>query len=336
MKKAFKKYFVPHEGNGHRPHILRDEAALAVIGTLLFLELCFLAGSYAIIGSSFLASILPAVLTEETNARRAAAGVPTLTYSALLEKAATLKAHDMAEKGYFAHTSPAGVTPWYWLGEVGYDFTAAGENLAVNYFDSKDVADAWMNSPTHRANVMNPQFSEIGIGFAEGTYEGKNTVFVAEFFGTPTLAVPAVPADTAVVPVAVLTDSASSPSVEPLPPASVPSLPAEVTAMMDAAVQDNADDALRASAAGMPVPSATAVKGIAIYRAAASPRRTMGWVIAGFMTVIAAAMAIKIFVTAYARRSQEHGLIVNGMIMLIIMVAVLALNSFIGLLPSVI
>lgn len=323
MRKTLKKYFVPHEGNGHRPHILRDEAALAFIGALLFLELCFLAGSYALTGSSFLASILPAVLTDETNTSRAAEGIAALAYNPLLEKAATLKAHDMAEKGYFAHTSPAGVTPWHWLSEAGYDFKAAGENLAVNYFDSKDVAEAWMNSPTHRANVMNPQFSEMGIGFAEGMYEGKNTVFVAEFFGTPTLT----PAPR--LEVSVLAESSLAPSAE-VAPVTAPVQPAIVSPVPESVID------VVARPVDAPVPAVTTVKGIAIYRAVASPRRTIAWLLMALMTIVAAAIAIKVFVTAYAGRPQQHGLIVNGVLLLVIMVSVLALNQFAGLLPFVI
>ena len=324
MRKTLKKYFIPHEGNDHRPHILRDEAALVLIGALLFLELCFLVGSYALTGSSFLASILPAVLTDETNVSRATEGLAALTYNPLLEKAATLKAHDMAEKGYFAHTSPAGVTPWYWLSEAGYEFKAAGENLAVNYFDSKDVAEAWMKSPTHRANVMNPQFSEIGVGFAEGTYEGKNTVFVAEFFGTPA------PAPQSEVPVSVdpapasVVEVASTPTTAAVQPAASPA--PEPVPVTDVVVQS----------VDVSVPVITAVKGVSIYRVAASPRRTMAWILFILMTVIAAAIAIKVFVTAYAGRPQQHGLVVNGMLLIVIMVSVLALNQFIGLLPSVV
>jgi hypothetical protein len=96
-----------------------------------------------------------------------------------------MKANDMAEKGYFAHTSPEGKTPWYWFKQAGYDYSYAGENLAVNFFESKDVAEAWMNSPTHRANIVKKDYTEIGIAVATGMYEGRQSVFVAQLFGTP-------------------------------------------------------------------------------------------------------------------------------------------------------
>jgi hypothetical protein len=107
-----------------------------------------------------------------------------------------MKAEDMAAKGYFAHESPEGLTPWYWFKEAGYQYAYAGENLAVHFTDSTAVVDAWLKSPAHRANVMNGNYTEIGIGTAKGTFEGVDTVFVVQLFGTPALAevTPATPA----------------------------------------------------------------------------------------------------------------------------------------------
>lgn len=110
----------------------------------------------------------------------------------LLSAAAQLKANDMAAKGYFAHVSPDGKTPWYWIDKVGYSYDYAGENLAVNFIDSADVSNAWMASPTHRANILNPVFKEVGTATAVGTYKGRNAIFVVQLFGTPTGKVTAV------------------------------------------------------------------------------------------------------------------------------------------------
>jgi len=135
--------------------------------------------------SNLLAEVLPRVLAEMANMDRAESKVGTLTINPLLEKAARLKADDMASKGYFAHTSPQGLTPRHWFSEVGYDFAYAGENLAVDFSDSGDVNEAWMNSPKHRFNIMNSEFTEIGIGVARGIFEGRETVFVVQMFGRP-------------------------------------------------------------------------------------------------------------------------------------------------------
>jgi hypothetical protein len=136
------------------------------------------------------------VLTAITNEDRALNNASSLNTNELLQKAAQLKANDMATRGYFSHNSPDGLTPWYWLDKVGYKYKYAGENLAVDFFESRDVAQAWMNSPTHRANVVNKKYTEIGIAIAEGVFEGKNTVFVVQFFGTPKVQTPQTPIKT--------------------------------------------------------------------------------------------------------------------------------------------
>ncbi|MDD5606632.1 MAG: CAP domain-containing protein [Candidatus Pacebacteria bacterium] len=132
----------------------------------------------------FFASILPDVLVDLTNIRREEVQVKELVSNELLFQAAQLKAQDMAEKGYFAHTSPQGITPWYWFNKVGYNYKYAGENLAVNFTDSYAVDRAWMESPTHRDNIINEKFEEIGIATAIGRYKEREAVFVVQLFGT--------------------------------------------------------------------------------------------------------------------------------------------------------
>jgi len=88
----------------------------------------------------------------------------------------------MAANSYFAHTSPSGVTPWDWFEKVGYQFSYAGENLAVDFSNSQDVTNAWMNSPEHRSNIMNSNFTQIGMATAQGTLNGQPATFVAEEF----------------------------------------------------------------------------------------------------------------------------------------------------------
>lgn len=186
MKKHFLKAFVPHEHNEHKPHIFRPLGLLVVglfiIGFFMFARLQV----YILTQSEyFLSAVLPSVLVDLANDDREDEGFPALSISPVLEEAAQLKANDMAEKGYFAHTSPEGLAPWYWLDEAGYRYFAAGENLAVNFSDSKNVEEAWMDSPSHRANILSNNFTEIGIATARGEYKGRETVFVVQMFGRP-------------------------------------------------------------------------------------------------------------------------------------------------------
>ncbi len=191
MKKHFKKYLVPHEDNDHQPHLLRDNSTRKLIATICAIELVILVlilptrPDVLTEKINNLAAIFPSVLVEKANKTRTSVAMSELAISDELVYAAQLKANDMAQKGYFAHNSPDGKTPWDWLNAAGYKYQTAGENLAVNFVDSTDVHNAWLNSPTHRANIVRDGFTEIGIATAEGTYKGERAVFVAQFFGTP-------------------------------------------------------------------------------------------------------------------------------------------------------
>lgn len=121
-------------------------------------------------------------LTELTNRARADNGLVALTVNALLVTSAQGKANDMIEKNYFAHTSPEGLSPWYWFKLVGYTYTYAGENLAKNFATAEGLFQAWMASPTHRANILSPNYKEIGIAVATD----EDTLVVAQHFGART------------------------------------------------------------------------------------------------------------------------------------------------------
>jgi len=195
MEHTINKYFIPHEGNDHKPHLLRGKAIVTLSILVLLVQVAFVLQRYGALPTSrLLALVLPDALISQTNGQRITNGnLGTLTTNALLTAAAQQKANDMAAKGYFAHNSPDGHTPWYWMDQVGYKFIYAGENLAVNFTDSSDVTQAWMNSPGHRENILNGHYTEIGIATAQGTYEGNPTTFVVEMFGNPASVAAAAP-----------------------------------------------------------------------------------------------------------------------------------------------
>lgn len=154
-----------------------------------------------LLGSSSLASVVSAVLVDLANDDRAASGVGLLSLNPTLTKAAQAKADDMAAKAYFAHVSPDGRNSWTWFKDAGYRFIYAGENLAVDFSDSADVERAWMNSPTHRRNILDANFTEVGIATARGTYKGRPTIFVVQMFGTPAAVASEAPVRTLASPV---------------------------------------------------------------------------------------------------------------------------------------
>lgn len=184
MKSFLKHFFVPHENNEHEPHAMRDAGLVAFLGLGMFVASLALLQHTLFTGTDILARVYPQALFSLANESRGKT-VGDLAWSDMLAQAAQAKANDMAEKGYFAHTSPEGKTPWSFISHVGYDYRYAGENLAVNFSDSKDVNSAWLRSPSHRANILNDKFTEVGIATARGIYKEKEAVFVVQMFGTP-------------------------------------------------------------------------------------------------------------------------------------------------------
>lgn len=186
LRTHLRDHLLPHEGNGFKPLLFTAAGVGSVILVLLLVQAAYFVQTRIVFKETdFLASVLPGVLATLTNKDRADNGIAALVEDANLSRAAQMKADDMAAKGYFSHVDPEGRQPWYWFDKAGYDYTYAGENLAVNFTDSEDVEEAWMNSPAHHANIVKAQYTRIGIGVAQGTYQGKETTFVVQFFATP-------------------------------------------------------------------------------------------------------------------------------------------------------
>ncbi len=189
MKKWLKRHFIPREENGYRPEFLSARNMRHIAGVALFFELILFVLPFLNTTTYFsnldLSAVLPGVLSTITNEEREKMALPELVENPVLDKVAQMKAEDMASKGYFAHTSPEGKSPWYWFDKVGYKYLYAGENLAVNFSDSREVARAWMNSPSHKENIVNAGYTEVGTGIASGVYEGRETIFVVQVYGSP-------------------------------------------------------------------------------------------------------------------------------------------------------
>jgi uncharacterized protein YkwD len=124
-------------------------------------------------------------IIDATNNERIKAGLPPLKASAKLEESAKIKTEDMITNQYFEHTSPSGKTVADLGNEVGYDYVVMGENLALGDFsNANDLLQAWMNSPGHRANILNTSYEDIGVYAAQGTYQGRTVWFAVQHFGT--------------------------------------------------------------------------------------------------------------------------------------------------------
>ena len=308
----FKKHFIPHEGNEHRPHILRDVSVRNVVAVVIFLEIfTFLIPTLTHINmTGGMATVLPGVLSAFTNDERQSQNLAILTVSPILNQAAEMKATDMATKGYFAHTSPEGKTPWYWLEKAGYNYQYAGENLAINFSDSKDVANAWMASPTHKANIVKGNYKEIGTGVASGIYEGKQTIFVAQVYANSLLK-----AETQVQPV--------KKAPPPLPRREGGKVENTVYVKEPSNVL-GAEVALDTGNANT-VPVAPVQNLTFWQKLLASPRNTMNIILFVMFGIIGFALLLYVIVKA---RQYHLDLITNGLIVLAIIGAIFIANYY--------
>ncbi|HMT18863.1 MAG TPA: CAP domain-containing protein [Candidatus Saccharibacteria bacterium] len=150
-------------------------------------------------------------LLKSTNEQRAAHGLSALTVNTKLNTSAQAKANDMIARDYWAHNTPDGDEPWVFFEAAGYAYQRAGENLAYGFSTSDATVIGWMNSSSHRANILDSSYTEVGFGFVNGenfNTTGKETVVVAHY-ATP-LNVPA----PALVATAEPTPAPSAPAVQ--------------------------------------------------------------------------------------------------------------------------
>lgn len=129
-----------------------------------------------------------------TNKERTSRGLKALTTNEQLQVMAEAKAKDILAQQYFEHTSPDGRTMVNLAKDAGYAYTLIGENLALgNFANSATLVRGWMNSPGHRANILQTKFTEIGVATVTGTYKGRIVWVGVQEFGRPRNACPAVP-----------------------------------------------------------------------------------------------------------------------------------------------
>lgn len=190
FKSVASQLFLPQSSNNHRPRVLRATSYFYFSGLMLLFVvglqlLSAFGGSYgAVLG--FASSITPAQIIEQTNSQREKVGLPPLVVNTALSQAAQSKGQHMMTNQYWAHVAPDGTDPWYFIRQSGYQYRVAGENLARDFDETSRMVSAWMDSPTHRANILNNRYTEIGIAVIDGNLEGYETTLVVQMFGQPT------------------------------------------------------------------------------------------------------------------------------------------------------
>jgi len=152
---------------------------LPKISSILLVGIIFVAPNYA-----YAAEINASELIELTNQNREQAGLNILNPNHNLTQAAQAKAKYLMEHNVFAHTTPEGKPFYEWIEENKYHYLYAGENLAIDFKTSEATVEAWMESPTHRANILNKNYVDIGIVALRGDWEGRETVVVVQMFGS--------------------------------------------------------------------------------------------------------------------------------------------------------
>jgi uncharacterized protein YkwD len=115
-----------------------------------------------------------------TNRERAAAGLPPLATDPALTRAAQAHSTDMVARDFYSHTAPDGSRPWDRAAAAGAARRSIGENIACGQRSPAEVVTGWMNSPGHRANILKPDFTHIGIGFTGG---GRAGTYWTQLFG---------------------------------------------------------------------------------------------------------------------------------------------------------
>jgi hypothetical protein len=185
-----KNCFWPNKTNNFQPYILNDKVITAFILLFLLSKVLFSFQLLLIQQSALFADLNAQQIVTLTNQVREQYGLAPLKENPLLDEAAQAKAADMFKNNYFAHFSPTGISPWFWIDSSGYDYHYAGENLAMNFIDSQEVVKAWLNSPSHRENLLNSHYQDIGIAVlpADPSKPGLNEPIVVQMFGSPQIA----------------------------------------------------------------------------------------------------------------------------------------------------
>ncbi len=209
--KLLEYIFVPHESNNQKARLLHAESLLLLSFFLISFQIIlgFAQKTFPkVLG--YAANISPSEVIRLTNEQRVTNGLNPLNESSVLDAAALAKGNDMLAKGYWAHFAPDGTSPWSFFIRFGYKYQYAGENLARDFPDASSAVTAWMNSPSHRENMLSPNYKDIGVGVVEGSLLGVDTTLIVQFFGAPL-------AETSQIPVAKAQAVSQEPQVSPTP-----------------------------------------------------------------------------------------------------------------------
>ena len=178
--------FTPRSSNNHRPKLLYPKS-LAVLAGIVVLANAGIQSFAQVTGGvlGYASDITVQQVLEQTNQERINSGLSPLDLSDQLSDAARRKAADMFTFDYWAHNNPQnGTQPWYFFDAVGYKYSFAGENLARDFATTTPMVQAWIDSKTHKDNLLSTKYHDTGIAVINGRLKGIDTTLVVQLFGT--------------------------------------------------------------------------------------------------------------------------------------------------------
>jgi len=180
-------FFTPTAKNASVPYALSRISFLflAAFGVLLVMSPLYFPNSPLASLANFVTPFKEQDVIGLVNASRDELRIRPLTENKALTDAAVAKATDMFARQYFSHVSPDNKEPWTLLFEQRYEYAAAGENLAIDFTNAREAHAALMNSASHRANILNTTYREIGVAVESGIFNGRPTIIIVQFFGAP-------------------------------------------------------------------------------------------------------------------------------------------------------
>ncbi len=179
----FIKYFIPHKINDYKPKILNTKPLIYIALSIFIFKIVVL--SYVFFVYPFKAQMgenLDVRLLELINIERVSNNLEPLKLNNNLNNASLAKAQNMIDLDYFSHYGPDGRKPWDWIDRKSYQYIYAGENLAMNFLSAKSAHEALMQSPTHKKNILNPRYEDVGISIIEGELKGEKTLVLVQIF----------------------------------------------------------------------------------------------------------------------------------------------------------
>jgi hypothetical protein len=175
-------HFIPSQKNNFTATLLKKKfLAVMAVGILIF-NLVVPVNINAAAADQVLNSNN---LVNKHNNERLKNGLSKIKINQQLTLSAQNKANDMLRNNCWSHYCPDGRSPWEYFKDVEYDYIFAGENLAEGFYTIDTVMSAWMNSPTHKENILRDKYTEVGFGFAYGNFQNNtDNLIVVVHFGT--------------------------------------------------------------------------------------------------------------------------------------------------------